>query len=169
MMLTNYIVRNSCFRHKAGVSVKNKEIIDIINEKKGKFAWQDFANTWDVIVKNNDILVFDSIKDITTVSEVCGRKSLVEEAKLEKEWTPEEEAIIYMVECQFLEDKMTWTNYKKAWRIAWNDEQQRVVTELIKSAANNVVKPKIETPRTAKAMTEEDKERYTKLLMKKTG
>lgn len=174
-MLTNYEVRNNCFRVKKGLGVRNKQIIDLVEQKKGNFAWQDFAVNWDVIVKNNDILVFESIKDITAVSEVCGRKSLAEEMNLQKEWTPEEEAIIYMIECQFLENKMTWTNYKKVWRLTWNDEQKRVNTELIRPVSNQIQQPKpkpvakpvVKQEVVARNMSEEEKEYYSNLLLKK--
>jgi len=153
-MLTNYIVRNNCFRVKKGNQPKHPEIIAEVEQLKGKFAWADFADVWDVVVKNNKIVVFESVKDISAVSEVCAKRAMIEELNIAREWSPQEDAVIHMIECQFLDGKMSWKNYKKAWKVSWNDEQKRIVTELLKL-------PKTQTPVTQEMIDKKLAEQLT--------
>lgn len=130
-MLTRYDVRYNCYRMKKGNTPKNQEIIDQVNTARGKFSWEEFADTWDVAVKGDQILAFASIKDVNAVTEVCAKKQMITEMGVDKEWTPEEDAIIQMIESQFLEGIMDWSGYKKTWRVKWDDDQKRITTELL--------------------------------------
>lgn len=134
MSYTNYQVRNTCFKMKNGNPPKFPEIVDEINAIRGSLAWEDFSETWDVIVKSGKIEIFKTVKDLSAVSEVCAKKNMAVTMGVTPVWTPEEDSIIHMIECQFLENKMTWENYKKVWHVIWNDEQKRVVTDLLKKA-----------------------------------
>lgn len=118
---------------KKGLNTKYPDIVKQIEEVKGTYSWSTFADKWDIILKNGKPVVFESIKDLNLVADVCAKKSMIAEMGIEKEWSTQEEAIINMVESQFLDGKMDWKNYKKAWRIKWDDDHNKVATELIRT------------------------------------
>lgn len=132
-MLSNYILRNTCFRMKMGLNIKNPQIAKQIENVKGSYSWKTFGDKWDIHLKNGKIVVFESVKDISIVSEVCAKRNMIEEMGIEKEWSAQEDAVINMIESQFLEGKMNWSNYKKAWRIKWDDDHNKISTELIRN------------------------------------
>jgi hypothetical protein len=131
-MYSRYDVRYNCFRMKKGNPPKDPAVIALVEEARGNYSWTDFGDKWDVIIKKDKIVVFPSIKDINSVTEVCAKKQLTVEMKLEKEWNTQEEAIIMMVEAQFLDNLMTWENYKKSWNVRWDADQNRIITYLLK-------------------------------------
>ena len=133
MLLSNYLLRNTCFRMKKGIRPKYPDIVKQIEEVKGNYAWSTFADKWDIILKNGKPVVYESIKDLNLVADVCAKKSMITEMGIEKEWSTEEEAIIMMIESQFLDGKMDWKNYKKTWRIKWDDDHNKIATELIRT------------------------------------
>lgn len=118
---------------KKGIKAKNPEIVKQIEEVKGNYSWGSFSDKWDIILKNGKPVVFESIKDLNLVADVCAKKSMISEMGIEKEWSTQEEAIINMIESQFLEGKMDWPNYKKTWRIRWDDDHNKIATELIRT------------------------------------
>lgn len=131
-MATRYEARNNCFRMKRGVAPILPELIEEIKPQiEGKFSWGNFADVWDVTIKNGKPVVFESVKDINAVTDVCSRKSLVEEMGVIKDWEVHEQSIIDMIEAQFLDGIMTWTNYRRKWTIRWDDIQNRIVTQLL--------------------------------------
>lgn len=134
MELSNYTLRNTCFRLKKGLKPKDPELAKLIENVKGNYSWSSFADKWDIILKNGKPIVYESIKDINLVSDVCAKKSMITEMGIEKEWSTEEQAIINMIESQFLDGKMDWENYKKSWRIRWDDDHNKVATELLRTA-----------------------------------
>lgn len=124
-------VRYNCFRMKNGVAPKNQEIIDIIEKQRGNFEWSKFAIDWDVAVTPNQIKVMPSIKDINKVTEICTYKYIAAKKGIEMDrLSDEEEAIVEMIEAQFLEGKMTWANYRERWGIRWENERNRIETYL---------------------------------------
>jgi hypothetical protein len=181
MPYSNYQVRNTCFKMKKGNVPKFPDIVVEIEKLKGDLSWQDFAETWDIIVKNGQIEVFKTVKDLSMVAEVCGKKNMAVTMGVDPVWTPEEESVIHMIECQFLENKMNWKNYKTVWRVIWNDEQKRVVTDIIKkhfvqnevteeqinqqlqAAMTRVKEPDLQ-PLNFRDMTPEELEKYASLL-----
>ena len=113
------------------------------------------------------------------VAETCAKKNLTIELGIEKEWAPEEEAVIQMIEAQFLENIMTWENYKQKWNVRWNFDQNRVETFLVNRPAiqNEVTQEMIDAklresmrqPKSVEVlevrpMTEEEKIKYTQVL-----
>lgn len=180
-MVTRYEVRNNCFRMQRGVPPTNPALIAEIDKLRGNFSWQDFSSEWDVNVTDGKIYVYKSIKDINSVSDVCAKKSMSAEMSIEKNWTDEEQAIINMIESQFLEGKMDWINYKKTWRIRWDNEQNRIVTEVIRNTPiqkevtqamiDQKIREQLEQNKKiesavlqARAMTEQEKEFYLNLI-----
>lgn len=124
-------VRYNCFRMKNGVPPKNQEIIDIIEKQRGNFEWAKFAIDWDVAVTSNQIKVMPSIKDINKVTEICTYKYIAAKKGIEMDrLSDEEEAIVEMIEAQFLEGKMNWANYREKWGIKWENERNRIETYL---------------------------------------
>lgn len=189
-MATRYEARNNCFRMKKGVPPVKPEIIEEIKPQiEGRFSWSSFADVWDVTVKNGKPVVFESVKDINAVTDVCSRKSLVEEMGVEKEWEVREQSIIDMIEAQFLDGIMTWTNYRRKWSIRWDDIQNRIVTHLLNLTPHQIevtqamidqkIKEQEEAAAQARAeaakasitmdmkpMTEEEKELFMQMLNK---
>lgn len=124
-------VRYNCFRMKNGVTPKNQEIIDAIEKQMGDFEWSKFAVEWDVAVTPSQIKVMPSIKDINKVTEICTYKYIAAKKGIEMDrLSDEEEAIVEMIEAQFLEGKMTWANYRERWGIRWENERNRIETYL---------------------------------------
>jgi hypothetical protein len=111
---------------------KNPEIIEKVAALKGNYSWLHFGEEWDVMIRNGEIIVFPSIKDLSTVTEVCAKKQLTVEMNIDKEWSVQEEAIIAQVESQFLDKLMTWENYKKNWNVKFDQDQSRITTFLLK-------------------------------------
>lgn len=124
-------VRYNCFRMKNGVPPKNQDIIDEIEKQMGDFEWSKFAVDWDVAVTPNQIKVMPSIKDINKVTEICTYKYIAAKKGIEMDrLSDEEEAIVEMIEAQFLEGKMTWANYRERWGIRWENDRNRIETYL---------------------------------------
>lgn len=124
-------VRYNCFRMKNGVPPKNHDIIDIIEKQMDEFKWDKFAEEWDVAVTPTQIKVMPSIKDINKVTEICTYKYIAAKKGIEMDrLSDEEEAIVQMIEAQFLEGKMTWANYRERWGIRWENERNRIETYL---------------------------------------
>ena len=96
-MITLYDVSNACFRMKKGVKPKDQDLLTLLEDAKGSRSWQDFDVSWDVVVKNNKPVVIASIKDINQVIEVCAKKSLMAEMKMDREWSEQEMSIIQMM------------------------------------------------------------------------
>lgn len=184
MSYSNYQVRNTCFKMKNNNPPKFPEIVAEIEAIKGNLSWNDFAESWDVVVKNGKIEIFQTIKNLPMISEVCAKKHMAVTMKVSPDWTPEESSIIHMVECQFLENKMNWSNYKTVWRVVWNEEQKRVVTDIIKKIfvqnevteeqINNQLMAAMDKSKIAKEvvnqlevreMTEAERIKYSKLLI----
>lgn len=180
-MVTRYEVRNNCFRMQRGAAPSNPELIAEIDKLRGNFSWRDFSQEWDVNVTNGKIYVYKSIKDINAVSEVCAKCNMAADMDIQKDWTDEEQAVINMIESQFLEGKMDWKNYKTAWRIKWDNEQNRIVTEIIRSAPlqkevtqamiDEKIREQLEQNKKiekailqARPMTEQEKEFYLNLI-----
>lgn len=179
-MITRYDIRNACFRMKKGVQPTNLELLTQIEEAKGDRSWQDFDVTWDMVVKNNKPVAIASIKDINMVIEVCAKKSLMAEMKIEREWTEQELSVIETMEAQFLDGIMTWENFRKRWNVRWNGERNRIDTHLLNQPAiqtevtQEMIDAKLREAMAARKpvsatlevrpMTEEEKLKYTQLL-----
>lgn len=179
-MITRYEVRNNCYRMKKGVAPRDPEIIAEIDSLRDGRSWVDFDDTWDVVVKKEKIIVIPSIKDLNLVSETCAKKNLTVEIGVEKEWSVQEDAVIQMIEAQFLEGIMTWSNYREKWNVRWNFDQNRVETyivnrpsiqtevtqEMIDAKLRESMKsiPKSTTSLEVRPMTEEEKDKFTKML-----
>ena len=125
-------VRQNCFLMKKGKPARNKEIVDTIEEIKGPYAWSEFTDKWDVYVTGGQIKIVPCIKDIGKVAEICSYKYVAVKNNIEMEkLNDEEEAIIEMIESQFLDGKMDWSNYRKSWGVYWNQDRNRVETYLM--------------------------------------
>lgn len=180
-MLTRYDVRYNCFRMKNGIQPKSPEIIEILTPlvEAKRFAWKDFADKWDVVVKNGEVIVIASVKDINAVSEVCTKRAMVEQHGLAVEWTAEEQSIIDMVESQFLDGIMSWKNYRQTWNIRFDHETNKIVTNVIREKtqldvteemidkklkeameASKMVNDSVQNTLVARPMTEEEVEKY---------
>lgn len=124
-------VRYECFRIKNGSPPRNQAIIDEVEKQRGDFQWAKFSIDWDVVVTPNQIKVAPSIKDINKVTEICTYKYIAAKKGIEMDrLSDEEEAIVEMIEAQFLEGKMTWANYRERWGIRWENERSRIETYL---------------------------------------
>lgn len=178
-MFSRYDVRNACYKMKRGVNISHKPEIQEVDKTRNGRSWQDFGVAWDVVVKPDKIICIPYIKDLNLVSETCAKKNLTVELKIEKEWTPEEEAVIQMIEAQFLENIMTWDNYKLRWNVRWNFDQNRVETFLVnrpavqKEVTQEMIDAKLrESMKQAKSievlevrpMTEEEKTIYNQMI-----
>ena len=125
-------VRYNCFLMKKGKQPKNKEIIEQVEKLMEDYTWGEFTDKWDVYITNNQIKVVPCIKDIGKVAEICSYKYVAAKNNIEMEkLNDEEEAIIEMIESQFLDGKMTWKNYRQSWGVTWNQERNRVETYLM--------------------------------------
>lgn len=178
-MITRYDVRNACFRMKKGVKPTDLELFKQIEEAKGTRSWQDFDVSWDVVVKDNKPVVIASIKDINLVIEVCAKKSLMAEMKIDKEWTEQELSVIQTMEAQFLDGIMTWENFRKRWNVRWNSDRNRIDTYLVNQPViqtevtqemidaklrEAMAKPASIEVLEVRPMTEEEKVHYTTML-----
>jgi hypothetical protein len=179
-MITRYDVRNACFRMKKGVQPRDPELLKLIEEAKEGRSWQDFDVTWDVVVKGDKPVVIASIKDVNMVIEVCAKKSLTEEMKIEKEWSEQELSVIQTMEAQFLDGIMTWENFRKRWNVRWNSDRNRIDTFLINQpviqteVTQEMIDRKLQEAMAARKpvtatlevrpMTEEEKIKYTQML-----
>jgi len=125
-------VRYECFRMKNGTPPKRQEIVDLVEKEKGDFEWSKFAVDWDVYVTSSKISVVRCIRDINKVTEICSYKYIAAKKNFEMEvLSDEEEAIISMIEAQFLDGLMTWRNYREAWGVRWEPERNRIETYLM--------------------------------------
>lgn len=179
-MISRYDVRNACFRMKKGVKPKDQELLKLIEEAKGGRSWQDFDVSWDIVVKHNLPVVIASIKDINLVIEVCAKRNLMAEMKIDRDWTEQELAVIQTMEAQFLDGIMTWENFRKRWNVRWNNERNRIDTCLINQpviqteVTQEMIDAKLREAMAAKKpvsatlevrpMTEEEKVKYTQML-----
>lgn len=178
-MFLRYDVRNACHKMKRGVNVSDKPEIQEVEKTRNGRSWQDFGKTWDVVVKPNKVTCVEQITDMSLVSETCAKKNLTVELNADREWSPAEEAIIQLVEAQFLEGIMSWANYKQKWSVRWNFDLNRAETFLINRPAvqtevtQEMIDAKLrESMQQAKSvevlevrpMTEEEKALYTKMV-----
>lgn len=179
-MITRYDVRNACFRMKKGVKPKDLELLKQIEEAKESRSWQDFDITWDVVVKNNLPVVIASIKDINLVIEVCAKKSLMVEMKMDRDWSEQELSVIQTMEAQFLDGIMNWENFRKRWNVRWNSDRNRIDTYLLNQpviqteVTQEMIDAKLREAMAARKpvsatlevrpMTEEEKIQYTQML-----
>lgn len=125
-------VRYNCFRMKRGIAPKRQDIIDALETQLGEYNWNDFGEEWDVAVTPTQIKVIPSIKDINKVTEICSYKYIAAKKGFDIDsLTEQEEAIVLMIETQFLEGKMSWSNYREKWGVRWDDERKRVETYLM--------------------------------------
>ena len=125
-------VRYECFRMKNGTPPKRQEIVDLVEKGRGDFEWAKFANEWDVYVTKSAIKVVRNIKDINKVTEICSYKYIAAKKNFEMDaMSDEEEAIVSMIEAQFLDGLMTWRNYREAWGVKWEPERNRIETFLM--------------------------------------
>lgn len=125
-------VRYECFRMKNGVPPKRQDIIDHVEKLKGDFEWSKFGTDWDVYVSKGIVKVVRNIKDINKVTEICSYKYIAAKKNFEMDkMTDEEEAIVEMIEAQFLEGMMTWKNYREIWGVKWDTERSRIETFLM--------------------------------------
>jgi rubrerythrin len=117
---------------KSGTPPKRQEIVDLVEKEKGNFDWAKFADEWDVYVTKSSIKVVRNIKDINKVTEICSYKYIAAKKNFEMDaMSDEEEAIVSMIEAQFLDGLMTWRNYREAWGVRWDDERKRIETYLM--------------------------------------
>lgn len=164
---------------KKGVQPINSDLLQLIEQAKGDRSWQDFDVSWDVVVKDNKPIVIASIKDINLVIEVCAKKSLMAEMKIDREWTEQELSVIQTMEAQFLDGIMTWENFRKRWNVRWNSERNRIDTHLVNQpviqteVTQEMIDAKLRQAMTKPAsievlevrpMTEEEKVHYTTML-----
>lgn len=125
-------VRYECFRMKNGTPPKRQEIVDLVEKVRGDFEWSKFADEWDVYVTKSEIKVVRNIKDINKVTEICSYKYIAAKKNFEMDaMTDEEEAIVSMIEAQFLDGIMTWKNYREVWGVKWESERNRIETFLM--------------------------------------
>lgn len=125
-------VRYNCFRMKRGNVPKRQDIIDEIQRQLGEYTWSEFGEEWDVAVTPTRLKVIPSIKDINKVSEICAYKYIAAKKGFEIDnLSDEEEAIISMIESQFLDGKMSWSNYRETWGVRWENERNRIETYLM--------------------------------------
>lgn len=131
----NYVrsdVRYDCFRMKKGFAPKRQDLIDEIQKHLGDYRWGGFGEEWDVAVTPTRIKVIPSIKDINKVTEICSYKYIASKKGFDIDnLTDQEESIILMIEAQFLDGKMSWSNYRENWGVRWDDERKRVETYLM--------------------------------------
>lgn len=125
-------VRYDCFRMRNGLPPKRQDIIDEVEKLKGNFEWGKFSADWDVFVTGSTIKVVRNIKDMNKVTEICSYKYIAAKKNFEMDkMSDEEEAIVAMIEAQFLEGIMTWKNYREIWGVKWDDERSRIETYLM--------------------------------------
>lgn len=125
-------VRYECFRMKNGLPPKRQDIVDFVETLKGDFEWSKFSAEWDVYVSKGEIKVVRNIKDINKVTEICSYKYIAAKKNFEMDkMSDEEEAIVEMIEAQFLEGKMSWKNYREIWGVKWDNERSRIETFLM--------------------------------------
>lgn len=125
-------VRYDCFRMKNGLSPKRQDIINEVEKLKGNFEWSKFGSDWDVYISGPSLRVVRNIKDMNKVTEICSYKYIAAKKNFEMDkMTDEEEAIVEMIEAQFLDGIMTWKNYREIWGVKWDDERSRIETYLM--------------------------------------
>jgi hypothetical protein len=165
---------------KKGVKPTNLDLLQQIEQAKGDRSWQDFDVTWDIVVKNGKPVVIASIKDVNMVIEVCAKKSLTAEMKIDREWEEQELSVIQTMEAQFLDGIMTWENFRKRWNVRWNADRNRIDTFLINQpviqteVTQEMIDQKLREAMSARKpvsatlevrpMTEEEKVHYTQML-----
>lgn len=125
-------VRYECFRMKNGTQPTRQDIVDLIDGLKGEFEWSKFGADWDVYVSGGKVNVVRNIKDMNKVTEICSYKYIAAKKNFDMDkMSDEEEAIVEMIEAQFLEKIMSWKNYREMWGVRWDDERSRIETYLM--------------------------------------
>lgn len=133
-MLTRRDVRNTCFKMKKGNAVKFPEIVEILEpliEEKG-YTWFGFSTWWDIAIVRDEIKIIRAIHDLQQAETVCAQKQMAEKIGADPEFNDEELAIIESIESQFLDDIMTWQNYRDEWALTQDQDNKRILTKLIK-------------------------------------
>lgn len=125
-------VRYECFRMRNGGPPSRQDIVDIIDSLKGDFEWSEFGTDWDVYVSGDKINVVRNIKDMNKVTEICSYKYIAAKKNFDMDkMSDEEEAIVEMIEAQFLDKIMSWKNYREIWGVRWDTERSRIETYLM--------------------------------------
>lgn len=138
-MYTRYEVRNACFRKSKGAEAKIPEIVEILDPliKEKNWGWHSFGKTWDIVIhKDKGIIPVPYVTDLTLVESVCSQMKLTVEHEIDKEWDIGEQAIIELIESQFLEGIMTWENYRDEWAVRKETDTDRIITYLLNRQPN---------------------------------
>lgn len=139
MNFTRAEVRYNCFSMKRTGTAKNPDLIKEVDKVRGELPWDKYLDEWDVVVFHNRLAVFKTIRDVAKVVEVCSFRYVAEKTGIPMtNMTDEESAIIHMIESQFLEEKMTWLNYRTVWNVRWDDERKRIETYLLNVPMNQI-------------------------------
>jgi hypothetical protein len=119
---------------KKGTAIKFPEIVEILEpmlEKRG-FTWFGFSTWWDVAIVKGEIRIIRAIHDLQQAEMVCAQKQMAEKVGADPGFTDEELGIVDSIESQFLDDIMTWQNYRDEWALTQDQDNKRILTKLIK-------------------------------------
>ena len=133
-MINRRNVRNTCFKMKKGNSIKFPEIVEILGpmlEEKG-YTWFSFSTWWDIAIVGGKIRIIRAIHDLQQAEMVCAQKQMAEKVGADPEFNDEELGIVDSIESQFLDEIMTWKNYRDEWSLSQDQDNKRILTKLIK-------------------------------------
>jgi hypothetical protein len=131
--MTRYEIRNTAYAIRNGKTPKFPEVVEKLQpllDEKG-FKWVDFPEYWDVVVVGKELKVITAIRNLSEVEMVCAQKQMAEKVGADPQFDDRSLAIVESIEAQFLDDIMSWENYRDEWSVR-KDEQGRIVTKLLK-------------------------------------